>query len=134
MAEFWFPGAVRNTPFLKLDRTTPHPLREKDGRLPQPRTAERTVPALMRLSRVAPSSVCVLFLLFLIIYKIFRLFFIFSYECVHSFVTFVEYDYNKLKGTRNCVSQAYGCGSVAQLYDKKSEGPVLAGPSAIFTD
>lgn len=35
-------------------------------------------------------------------------------------------------GTRNCVSQAYGCGSVAQLYYKKSEGPVLAGPSAIF--
>ena len=23
MAEFWFTGTVRNTPFLKLDRTTP---------------------------------------------------------------------------------------------------------------
>lgn len=71
---------------------------------------------------------CILFQIF---YKIFRVFFIFSYECVHSFVTFVGYDYIKLMGTRNCVSQAYGCGSVAQLYYKESEGPVLAGPSAI---
>ncbi|WP_419029690.1 hypothetical protein, partial [Eisenbergiella tayi] len=38
--------------------------------------------------------------------KFFRYFFIFSYESVHSFVTFLGYDNNKLKGTQHRVSQA----------------------------
>ena len=38
--------------------------------------------------------------------KFFRYFFMISYESVHSFVTFLGYDNNKLKGTQNRVSQA----------------------------
>ena len=56
-AKFWPPGTVRNLRrFFLWFGQHPHLVREKDGRQPQPRTAGRASPTLMRLSCTSPGS------------------------------------------------------------------------------